>query len=281
MTEIFRAEPVKEKISKDQEMMEFFNCSSEQIARSPKDIKEGTKAYVGKLEPGVFDLIQKYNIEHVYTEFPEGRLVQRDLEIGGLSCDDLAYTVGKIIGRETSIGDTGNYLLDQMLREDSTGYNRRHPIYFKKEKESLKLIDVTVSDLFGDDHSHRLNEIYERAKELGLELSPGAVGPYLCMQLNGQPIDERQKDKRLVLNVAMYPIYVSGGRDIFTIFHSLKTKSTKSNVIVNSVGLSSTCADADPNFPYDPRRGDAFFADKNKFIFQLPRLETKNDREES
>ena len=69
----------------DQDVLVVFECTPEQIARNPEDINIDTKAYVGKLVPGIFNIVRDYNIEHVYTSFPDKKIKREDLEIGGKS----------------------------------------------------------------------------------------------------------------------------------------------------------------------------------------------------
>ncbi len=57
-----------------------------------------------------------------------------------------------------------------------------------KETE-VNLVKVTVGEL-GFKNGARHDQIYERAKELGLELCPPEVGPQLRLQYKNQPNDE-------------------------------------------------------------------------------------------
>ena len=59
-----------------------FECDPSQIAQIPSEINEDTKAYVGKLESGIFDLVRKYKLEHVYTSFPEGKIRFDQVTVG-------------------------------------------------------------------------------------------------------------------------------------------------------------------------------------------------------
>lgn len=79
-----RVAQLKSKRNPEEDMPIVFGCEKDQIARSIKEIKADTKAYVGPLEPGIFDLVAKFNIEHIFTSFPEGRIRIETLEIGGI-----------------------------------------------------------------------------------------------------------------------------------------------------------------------------------------------------
>ena len=71
------------------------------------------------------------------------------------------------------------------------------------EETEVDLIKVTVAEL-GFKESVRRDQIYERAKEFGLELCPAEVGPQLRLRYKDQPNGEW-------ILVAMEPIFASGG----------------------------------------------------------------------
>jgi len=79
----------------EEDMPIVFECDKEQIARNISEIKEGTMAYVGPLVPGIFDRIQKRNIEHIYTTFPEGKIRKDPIEIGGKTAKELKSALDK------------------------------------------------------------------------------------------------------------------------------------------------------------------------------------------
>ena len=62
-----------------------FECSIDLISRSAAEIMEGTRAYIGPLEPSIFGRLQAAGIEHIYATFPEGRIERSELMIGGKS----------------------------------------------------------------------------------------------------------------------------------------------------------------------------------------------------
>ncbi|MEK7137711.1 MAG: hypothetical protein AAB853_05515, partial [Patescibacteria group bacterium] len=67
----------------------IFDCAPDQIAWSPAEIRSDTKAYIGKIEKGVFELLDQQGVEHVYTSFPAGRIRLESLEIGGMTAEVL------------------------------------------------------------------------------------------------------------------------------------------------------------------------------------------------
>ena len=100
--------------------------------RNVSEIKENTKAYVGPLVPGIFDRIQEFSIEHVYTSFPEGRIRKESVEIGGKDAKELLKEM-----REKHI-NISSYAEDMMKSGDFTT---------QKKTESEILIRLKVGDL--------------------------------------------------------------------------------------------------------------------------------------
>lgn len=146
----------------------------EQIAQDEAEVAADTKIYIGPLFPGIFDLVQKYNIEHIYTSFPEGKIRIIDLEIGGMDAGALEKEFDQ---KEQKISYDAHFLMKRP--EFKTG----------KKPEQIKLARLTVKDL-GFPEGATTDEIYERAEKLGLELCPPEVGPRYRLQYTNQPMDE-------------------------------------------------------------------------------------------
>lgn len=108
----------------DEDTLVIFECTRDQIAHVPSEINEDTKAYVGQLEPGIFE---KFSVRE---EFVAG-----------------------------------------------------------KKSEQATLIHLTVADL-GFKTSATIDQIYERAQALGLELCPADTGPQYRLQYRNQPLNE-------------------------------------------------------------------------------------------
>lgn len=170
------------------DMPVVFECEQKQIARSPKEVNDFTKAYVGLLFPGIFKTIG--HLEYLYTSFPEDRITRYNIEIGGQSEKQLG-TVLQRSGMKIS-----DYALHMMKQKE-----------FKtaKDPEQIDVVRLTVGGLFNDQNVHTTDDIYRRAEELGLELCPAEVGPYLRLHLKDQPTGEW-------LRIAMKQISVPGDR---------------------------------------------------------------------
>ena len=57
----------------EEDMLVIFECARKDIAHVPSQINENTKAYVGQLEPGIFQRLPEH-LEHVYTSFPDKKI---------------------------------------------------------------------------------------------------------------------------------------------------------------------------------------------------------------
>ncbi|MEK7181390.1 MAG: hypothetical protein AAB738_03625 [Patescibacteria group bacterium] len=150
-----------------------FGCDPDEIARTPDDIKEKTKAYVGRLEPGIFDKLPE-NLEHIYTKFPERKIRQEKVEIGGKTAEEL---MDELRAAGIKISSYAKDMLES--REFET----------QKSVEEEALVRLTVADL-GFAHSATTEQTYERAHELGLELCPAEAGPRYRLKYTDQPMDE-------------------------------------------------------------------------------------------
>ena len=140
------------------------DCQSDQIAWREQEINPDTKAYVGPLFPGVF----KKSFEHIYTSFPEGKLVNYRIEIGGQATAELEK---KLKVKNIYVTDWAEFLLNS--KEFST----------VEKREIADLVRLTVKDL-GLKDGATTDEIFKQAGVLGLELCPGEVGPNLRLQTN-------------------------------------------------------------------------------------------------
>jgi len=158
--------------SQEADISTIFECSMEQVANVPGEIDENTKVYVGQLEPGIFDKIAKYNVRHVFTAFPEGRITFVSVELGGKTVD----------GYKTELDAQGHQITDMakdILAKTETA----------KEQVELQLVRLSVKDL-GFSSTTPYEKIKERAKELGLGLAPAEAGPALRLLLENQTMND-------------------------------------------------------------------------------------------
>ena len=183
-----RIEELRAKRDPIEDMPIVFECSEDQIVTKVEDINAETKAYVGQLQPGIFDVLEQYNVEHIYTSFPEGKIRRENIEIGGKDKKEL----------ERELKDRGiqvsNYAKSMMDNKDFANL---------KKAEQAKLIRLTVKDL-GFSNYATTDDLYKRAEDLGLELCPAEVGPHYRLQYKDQPMHEW-------LYIGMKQIAGSGG----------------------------------------------------------------------
>lgn len=157
-----------------------FECEPEQIAWKKEEINENTKAYIGKWNPEIAKLIPE-NIEYLYESFPKKKIFRKTIE--------LSIKTPKEYEKE---------LTEQGFRISSYAQDILSKIEPLKQKENADLISFSVEQL-GFPNGATLQEIYDKAKELDLELCPPQVGPELRLNYKDQPNGEW-------LRIAMEPI---------------------------------------------------------------------------
>ena len=152
-----------------------FECSPDQIATSIADITENTKAYIGPLEKGIFANLPS-TVEHVYTKFPEGRIVQKEIKLGtGPKTADEFEAAMVAKGYQVS-----SWSKDMM---------KQSAFKVSPEQKDTDLVFVSVESL-GFPDGAEYQDIQKRAVELALELAPAEVGPQLRLQYDDQPNGE-------------------------------------------------------------------------------------------
>lgn len=142
-----------------------FECLPSEIAWKQTDITQDTKAYIGALFPNVFHT----SIEHLYTSFPEGKIHKYQTEIGGKTKEQLKAELQE---KKIYVSDWANQLIESK------------DFMVLKSTETADLVRLTVKDL-GFENGATTDEIYKKAKELGLELCPPEVGPHLRLSYSG------------------------------------------------------------------------------------------------
>ena len=218
-----RIEELRRGRNTEEDMLTIFECTKEQIAHVPSEITENTKAYVGQLEPGVFQKLPA-TLEHVYTSFPEKKIRRENVEVGGKSAEQL------ISEMEAAGIKLSSYARSMLLNKAE--------FIPTKDPEEMTLIRLTVGDL-GFKTSATTTQIFERAEELGLELCPPDTGPNYRLKYRNQPLGE-------YFRIGMKPITVSdGGPDVFSLNHY-------------DDGLWLYCVWARPDDTWLPDRGFVF-----------------------
>ncbi|MFH1292496.1 MAG: hypothetical protein ABIH87_04865 [bacterium] len=188
-----RIEKLRQARDAEEDAPVVFECEPNQIAHSQVEVNETTKAYIGPPFPDIFHKLQQ--LEHIYTEFPEGKIRRHSVEIGGQTISQLREAFK---GGDFQVSTSANSMMAS-------------PDFITAEQtEELSLIELKVGDL-GFDHSPTTDEIYDKIEEFGLELCPAETGPHFRLQYTDQPQGER-------LRVGMKQIADSDGLpDVFDV----------------------------------------------------------------
>ena len=176
-----RIKELRNQRDKGKDRLVIFECEPSQIAGSEQELKEKLKnkeeikAYVGPLFPSIFKLLPQ-SVEHIYTEFPEGRIRQKTIKLGtGLETKD--DFIKALKQNEFEVNDWAKNIMG-------------NPEFTAAKKETEeRLIILSVADL-GFKDGAKIEDIYKRAEELGLEICPAQTGPQLRLQYKDQPMDE-------------------------------------------------------------------------------------------
>ncbi len=154
----------------EEDMLIIFDCTIEQIARTPEEVTEHTKAYLGPWSPAVYNTIKKFpHIEHLYESFPDKKIFTYDLTTDPKITDHLTV--------ELSLKAKGVFVSDyaQDLLQKTE---------FSHEGKTYNLVQFAVAEL-GFPKDATTDEIYKKAEELGLDLCPAEVGPQLRLKYQG------------------------------------------------------------------------------------------------
>lgn len=182
-----RIKALRKKRNLSEDLPVFFECSPEQIAYKKEDIDENTKAYIGEWNPKVLALLPN-GMTNVYENFPDKKILLKTIET------DPKIQTAK--DAEKIILDNGHHMgpYTKSILEKTP---------FSKERKTYELVSFSVAQL-GFPNGAKLEDIYERARGLGLDLCPAEVGSHLRLQYKDQPYGE-------YLLIAMNIIIAWGG----------------------------------------------------------------------
>ncbi|MBP6925845.1 MAG: hypothetical protein KBC22_02220 [Candidatus Pacebacteria bacterium] len=153
-----RVKEVREKRNTEQDIYAVFDCTPDQLARTPQQVHENTKVYVGPLFKDVFKLSQ---LEHIATSFPEGIIRKEKITIGGKTGSELA-----------------NLLMDNDLKLWGNTKEMLNSFEFETSPAGTEITSVTVSVAgLGFPNSVTYQRIQDRAKEYGLDVVPHDFAP--------------------------------------------------------------------------------------------------------
>lgn len=184
-----RIAQIRNNRNKEEDAPIVFECTKEQIAHDANEINENTKAYIGPLEPGIFDKLS--NLENVYTEFPEKRIRQLELK------QDIEYPKTKSEYLEA-------YSKNDIKLEDESIKEMLGKMESSNLPENQKFIILTVADL-GYPSGTTYENICKKGQELGLELCAQDDGPKIRLSYDDQPSGD-------YFRTAMKSIELSSGK---------------------------------------------------------------------
>ena len=103
-----RIEELRKGRNTEEDMLVIFACTKDEIAHVPSEISKDTKAYVGQLEPGVFQKLPE-DLEHIYTSFPENKIRRENIEVGGKTKKQL---ISEMESAHIQISDYAKSMMD-------------------------------------------------------------------------------------------------------------------------------------------------------------------------
>ena len=151
-------------------MLTIFDCTPEQVAKSIDEINENARVYVGNWDVEVHQKIRDYpQIKHLFESFPEKKILKLTLETDP--------QVNSPESAEEALDSRNIYLTDwsrDILKKTE----------FSQERQKYELARFTVEQL-GFPNGATTQEIYDKAKKLGIGLCPAEVGPHLRLKYPG------------------------------------------------------------------------------------------------
>jgi hypothetical protein len=200
-----RIKELQDKRDKNADMLVIFDCEPEQIIHNKTELKQALKnkteikAYLGELFPNIFNLLPN-NLEHIYTEFPEVKIKQKNTKLGiGLKNEEDFVRALEDQGNKVS-----GYSKEVMSKSEFS-------VSEKEVNENLVILSVRA---LGFTNGATIKQIFDRAKKLGVKLCPAETGPQLRLQYPEQPMGE-------YCIIGMEPIVGStGGPELFIVYRN-------------------------------------------------------------
>lgn len=186
------------------------DCDPGEIAWSRHEVSAHTKAYIGPLFSSIFE--EFGGLEHIYTSFPEGKIVSDEVVIAtkdkkkllqamekqGIIVDSVAH---KMIESPDFMPTQARLSMIQKLFRGGT----------KPASETVAVVQLKVRSL-GFTNYPTTTELFAKAEEFGLELCPAEVGPQYRLQYTDQPMGDW-------FYFGMKPVVVAGNLCIFSLIH--------------------------------------------------------------
>lgn len=158
-----RREQLRRKRRPVEDVASMLGYNTGQIARLAEEITKESRVYLGRLSRGIFDFLSKYNVEHIYTSFPEGKIEIQYLEVGGKSKAQLISEL-----KQANVDMPGSIVRIFGKTDFHTSPTRR----------KVRVVKLKIKDLGLLGGGGAIDEIYEKAESLGLELCSPEVAVY-------------------------------------------------------------------------------------------------------
>jgi hypothetical protein len=166
-----RVEELRDLRSIVEDVSVLFGCAEDQIATNIQEVNENSKIYIGGWNGAVYNKIKDFpNITHVYESFPNEKIFVYTLETDP-KIDSPQKAKNKLEEKGIWISDYGKDILEKTK--------------FSRKQEKYNLVQFTVEQL-GFPNGATTDQIYAKAKEMGLKLCPAEVGPQLRLSYPGK-----------------------------------------------------------------------------------------------
>jgi hypothetical protein len=173
-------------------------CKPNQVAWGRNELTENTKAYIGPLFPGVFELKK---LEHLYTSFPGKKIELRSYDVGGKSLEfyireanaEGCRITGEAIDWMIEYHVNLFHMSEDKARERAIAYIKGAEKPVIELARTTKTVRLSIADLnVGKDHRglYDYKQIMSRAFDLGLDMAPAELGPVLLHEMKESPVDE-------------------------------------------------------------------------------------------
>lgn len=192
---------------KNEDILKIFELQPEQLVHNEQEYLEAVakgvevKFYCGELFPNFFEIIPS-SLEHIYTEFPEQKIIFKSIRLGGFKDKaDLEKAMEDKFSQKLHAG------IKSMIDSESFEIS---PEEKEGELVILSLASLGLRDLRYSFESLKigadviLDKIIERARVFGLDECPAEIGPQLSLQYPEQSPDNR-------CAIAMRPIKIMVG----------------------------------------------------------------------
>jgi len=155
------------------DMLKIFDCTRDQIIYSKTELQQALKdrkpikAYIGELFPNFFQILPQ-DIEYIYTEFPEDKVEQKTIKLGtGLKTKE--DFIKAIEQQQGEVNDRAKEIMD-------------NPEFSVSEEEYNENLIILSVEMLRAHNNGTIGNIFDKARELGLELCPAEIGPQYRIQ---------------------------------------------------------------------------------------------------